>query len=164
MIALNITTLEKQDIEPCLEIYNYYIENSTATFEEERLTLEQFGERVKGISDKYPFVVAKEEGKSSDTLILTFLILARHTGIRRIFPYILSTGFTSRGLGVALLSEIETRARQAGIKNLISIVTEENEPSEKFHLKNGFEKIGTLTDVGVKFGKSLGVTYFQKKL
>ena len=156
MIALNITTLEKQDIEPCLEIYNYYIENSTATFEEERLTLEQFGERVKGISDKYPFVVAKEEGK-----VVGYAYLDVYTAD---FSIYIEHGFTSRGLGVALLSEIETRARQAGIKNLISIVTEENEPSEKFHLKNGFEKIGTLTDVGVKFGKSLGVTYFQKKL
>ena len=103
MIALNITTLEKQDIEPCLEIYNYYIENSTATFEEERLTLEQFGERVKGISDKYPFVVAK----SSDTLILTFLILARHTGIRRIFPYILSTDLPQGGLALPCFRKLK---------------------------------------------------------
>lgn len=164
MIALNITTLEKQDIEPCLEIYNYYIENSTATFEEERLTLEQFGERVKGISDKYPFVVAKEEGKVVGYAYLDVFNPRSEYRYTADFSIYIEHGFTSRGLGVALLSEIETRARQAGIKNLISIVTEENEPSEKFHLKNGFEKIGTLTDVGVKFGKSLGVTYFQKKL
>ena len=104
MIALNITTLEKQDIEPCLEIYNYYIENSTATFEEERLTLEQFGERVKGISDKYPFVVAKEEGRSRR------IRLSRRFNPRSAYRYTadfsiyIEHGFTSRGLGVALLS------------------------------------------------------------
>lgn len=58
-----IRNIKKEDIRRCVEIYNYYIINSTATFEEQPLTEAQFAERVKRISADYPYLVAEEDGK-----------------------------------------------------------------------------------------------------
>ncbi len=35
---MEIKKLSKKHVKQCLDIYNYYIENTTATFEEKRLT------------------------------------------------------------------------------------------------------------------------------
>lgn len=41
-----IRFLEDKDIQACCDLYNWYIENTTITFEEEALTLSQFTDRV----------------------------------------------------------------------------------------------------------------------
>ena len=55
-----IRPLEENDISSCLEIYNWYIENSVATFEETKLSLSQFQQRVHRICEKYPYIVLEE--------------------------------------------------------------------------------------------------------
>ena len=50
-----VRKLEEKDIAKCLEIYNYYIENTCFTFEEEKLSLESFKKRCEGICEKYPY-------------------------------------------------------------------------------------------------------------
>lgn len=57
-----ITTafLAEKDIEKCLEIYNYYIKNTSFSLEEEELSLEAYRARVAGITKKYPFIVAHD--------------------------------------------------------------------------------------------------------
>ena len=51
-----------------------------------------------------------------------------------------------------------------GIKNIISVITSENGASVAFHEKLGFEHVGSISDVGFKFGKWLGVDFYRKKL
>ena len=68
------------------------------------------------------------------------------------------------GLGAALLAAIEAEGRKMGITNLISIITDENAASCRFHEKNGFVKEGHLHDIAVKFGRRCGVCYYRKEL
>ena len=53
-----VRKLTENDIGRCLEIYNYYIEETTGSFEEEPLAYDAFAARVGRISASYPFVVA----------------------------------------------------------------------------------------------------------
>lgn len=53
---------EEADPARCLAIYNTYILHSTATFEEEPLTLAAFTARLRRITAQYPFLVAEENG------------------------------------------------------------------------------------------------------
>ena len=64
----------------------------------------------------------------------------------------------------ALLAAIEAEGRKMGITNLISIITDENAASCRFHEKNGFVKEGHLHDIAVKFGRRCGVCYYRKEL
>ena len=59
---LRIRPIEDRDIAACLAIYNYYIEHTTITFEEEPLSLAAFSERVRRICAGYPYLVAEEDG------------------------------------------------------------------------------------------------------
>mgnify|MGYP004526949329 CR=1 FL=1 len=152
------------DIAACLEIYNYYIKNSTATFEEEPLSLDVFSRRIEKITRKYPFFVAENDGK-----VIGFAYLAefndrsayRFTADLSVY---LSHDEISRGVGSALLAAVEKAGKEIGIKQIISIITSENEKSLRFHEKHGFVKRGELVDVGYKFGRPLGVYYYQKTL
>ena len=51
-----------EDLARCLEIYNYYIENTVITFEETPLSAEAWTDRIRRIRDAYPFLVAEEDG------------------------------------------------------------------------------------------------------
>ena len=152
------------DIAACLEIYNYYIKNSTATFEEEPLSFDVFSRRIEKITRKYPFFVAENDGK-----VIGFAYLAefndrsayRFTADLSVY---LSHDEISRGVGGALLAAVEKAGKEIGIKQIISIITSENEKSLCFHEKHGFVKRGELVDVGYKFGRPLGVYYYQKTL
>ena len=59
---MEIRTIGDGDIARCAEIYNYYIENTTVTFEEAPLSAEEFGERVARIKKEYPYFVAELDG------------------------------------------------------------------------------------------------------
>ena len=70
----------------------------------------------------------------------------------------------AKGTGSLLYERIERAAGDMGIRNIVSLVTEENEHSKEFHTRHGFDTVGTLSKVGVKFGRWLDVVLFQKKI
>ncbi len=57
-----------------------------------------------------------------------------------------------------------TQVKRRGIKNIVSIVTDENENSKIFHEKHGFILEGHIKNFAEKFEKTLGVYYFRKTL
>ena len=63
-----------------------------------------------------------------------------------------------------LYTVLEDAARARGIANIISLITSDNAASLAFHKKHGFDEVGHLTDVGVKFGQLLSVDFYQKTL
>ena len=153
-----------EDCEACLEIYNYYIKNSTATFEEEPLSLEVFSQRIEKITRKYPFFVAENDGKIIGYAYLAeFNDRSAYRFTADLSVYLLHSEI-SRGVGGQLLAAVENAGKEIGIKHIISIITAENEKSLRFHEKHGFVKRGELVDVGYKFGRPLDVYYYQKTL
>ena len=155
---------DSDDIEKCLEIYNYYILNSTATFEEYPLSLPAFKERILNITNKYPFLVAQSNGK-----IIGYAYLDEYNSrsayrITADLSVYLSAAETAKGAGSALLNELIARARAQNIEMIVSLITEENAPSIAFHEKHGFKKSGFLENVGIKFKRHLGVYFYQKKI
>lgn len=159
-----IRKAELKDCGACVEIYNYYIENTTVTFEETPLTVEEFEARFLRITEKYPFFVAEEHGKTVGYAYLdTFNPRSAYRKTTDLSIY-LDKNTVSRGLGSLLLDKIEKEAAARGFENIISLVTEENATSVLFHKKHGFTHSGRLEKVGVKFGKELDVLFLQKLL
>ena len=161
---MTIRIVKNEDVEQILDIYNGYILTSTATFEETPLDLGSFAARVKRIAGSYPYLVAEEDGK-----IFGYAYLDRfneRSAYRKTadLSIYLAPDRKGKGVGKKLLAELENEGRKIGITEVISLVTEENTTSRAFHLACGFREVGTLTAVGEKFGKKLGVTYFQKHI
>lgn len=162
---MNIREIEEKDISQCLEIYNYYIENTCFTLEEEKLSLDNFKNRCKDIIKRYPYIVMENDERKiiGYAYLNTFNSRSAYKITADLSIYV-SKDHLHEHVGYILLQKIEKMALEYGIKNIISIVTSENENSCNFHLKNGFILEGTIHDVAIKFGKIISVNYFRKSL
>lgn len=58
--AVTLAPIAPEDIAACTELYNYYIENTCITLEEEPVTPEKFGARAARITKDYPYIVARD--------------------------------------------------------------------------------------------------------
>ena len=59
---------------------------------------------------------------------------------------------------------LEYLLQQQGYRKVYAIVTSENEGSLAFHKAVGFSFTAFFPDIGIKFGRSLGVTWMEKCL
>lgn len=161
---MNIRNLEEKDIPECLDIYNYYIENTSFTLEEDPLTLEEFSKRLEDIAKRYPFLVLEENNHILGYAYLnTFNPRSAYRYTADLSIYI-SKDHLHEHLGKLLLDAIEEAAIARGITNIISIVTDKNQNSLSFHERNGFLLEGHIHDVAKKFNRILGVYYLRKPL
>lgn len=160
-----IRELADSDIEACLDIYNYYIENTCYTLEEEKLSLSDFTNRVNRIHSNYPFLVYLDD--SNHVLGYAYLdIFHERSAYKKtadISIYV-DKDHLHDHIGTILLEEIEKKANECSITNIISIVTSENENSLHFHQKHGFLLEGNIHDVAYKLGKSISVYYLRKPI
>ena len=163
--AVTLAPIAPEDIAACTELYNYYIENTCITLEEEPVTPEEFGARAARITKDYPYIVARDgAGKPIGFAYLD--VFNPRSAYRCTADLSIYVDRACRGSGVGqkLCAEIERLGRERGIENLISIITSDNEGSLRFHRKNGFAEIGVMRSVAFKFGKYLDVSFFQKHI
>ena len=163
--AVTLAPIAPEDIAACTELYNYYIENTCITLEEEPVTPEEFGARVARITKDYPYIVARDG--AGEPIGYAYLdVFNARSAYRCTADLSIYVDRACRGSGVGqkLYAEIERLGLERGIENLISIITSDNEGSLRFHRKNGFTEIGVMPAVAFKFGKYLDVSFFQKHL
>jgi len=149
------------------EIYNYYVANSTVTFDEDPMSLAEWRDKFYYLSKLgMPFVVAE----SSAGQLLGYALVSpwkqkkayRFTVENSIYLGAASTG---KGLGRALLAELIERSRAAGLKEIIAVIADQGaDASIKLHQDFGFEEIGRMGKVGFKFERWLGTVLLQKSL
>lgn len=157
----------RADLPHIREIYNYYVANSTVTFDEDAMTLAEWREKFDYLSKLgMPFIVAE----SASGQILGYALVSpwkqkkayRFTVENSIYLGAASTG---KGLGRVLLAELLERSKQAGLKEVIAVIADQGaEASVKLHSDFGFEEIGRMGKVGFKFERWLGIVMMQKSL
>ena len=152
------------DVMDITEIYSWYVENTTATFELIPLSSNKMLERIKNIADRFPYFVWEEGGE-----ILGYCYA--HTW--KSFPaYDITVETTvylrpevkGRGIGKKLMTRLIEECRQRGFENLIACITSENEESCLFHEYLGFHPVSHFHKVGRKFGRLLDVTDYEMPL
>jgi L-amino acid N-acyltransferase YncA len=156
-----------QDLPYVQEIYNYYVANSTVTFDEDAMTLAEWRDKFDYLARlKMPFIVAE----SPRGQILGYALVSpwkqkkayRFTVENSIYLGAASTG---KGLGRALLAELIERCKAAGLKEIIAVIADQGaDASIKLHADFGFEEIGRMGKVGFKFERWLGTVLMQKSL
>ena len=67
-----------------------------------------------------------------------------------------------KGFGTKLMDAIIQDGEKAGLHAVIARITEGNKQSVRLHESVGFEHIGIMKEVGLKFGKRLDVYLMQK--
>jgi len=69
-----------------------------------------------------------------------------------------------RGVGTLLYTALLDLLRQDQVHVLVSVVAQPNPASNALHRKLGFTEVGTLDEVGFKFGRYVSTTWFQLRL
>lgn len=155
------------DLPDVREIYNHYVMNSTVTFDEKAMTLAELRRKFAHVTKLgMPYLVA--ESPRGQILGYAYVYpwkdkaAYRYTVENSIY---LGPASTGKGLGKALLAELITRSRAAGIKEIIAVIADRGaDASIQMHRNFGFKEIGHMGKVGFKFERWLGTVLMQKSL
>lgn len=161
---ITIRRAELLDAAAIAEIYNEAILTTTATFDTETKSVEDRAEWLKSHDERFPVLVAVVDGA-----VVGWASLTRWSD-RRAYDRTAETSFyvhsTHRGrrIGRALKRAIIEEAVRLGYHTLIARVAEGSDESLHLNEVFGFVHVGTLREVGYKFGRLLDVHIMQKML
>lgn len=156
---------QDKDADTIANIYNYYIKNTTITFEEQILGSDEILKRMQTIQDlDFPWLVFEFKG------VVVGYAYASQWNLRSAYrntaevSVYLDHNNTARGYGTILYEKIFQLLTNKGIKIVIGGVTLPNPASEALHKKFGMKKVAHFEKVGFKQGRWLDVGYWQKDL
>ena len=159
---IQIRIAKPDDLKDITEIYNYAIQNTTATFDTETKTLEERKEWFKNHGSKNPIIVAEVDKKIVGWAALTqYSTKCAYSDTAEISLYVKEEQ-QGKNIGRKLIEGIVKKGEKTGLHSLIARITEGNQISVHLHESVGFKHVGIYKEVGFKFGKHLDVTLMQK--
>ncbi|AMB57907.1 GNAT family N-acetyltransferase [Microterricola viridarii] len=155
------------DLPSVREIYNYYVANSTVTFDEDAMTLAEWRDKFAYLGKLgMPFIVAV----SPTQQILGYALVTPWTQ-KRAYRYTVENSIylgpaaTGKGLGRVLLADLIERSADAGLKQMIAVIADQGaDASLALHREFGFRETGRMGRVGFKFDRWLGIVMMQLSL
>jgi phosphinothricin acetyltransferase len=162
--ALLIRPARPDDCAAIAEIYNEAILATTATFDTIPKTAQERQQWLKAHDERHPVLVAEVEGQ-----VVGWAALSRWSD-RPAYDRTAETSFyvksehRGRGIGRQLKAAIVAQARRLGFHSLIARVAEGSQESLHLNAQAGFVHVGTLKEVGFKFGRWLDVHILQLML
>ena len=117
-----IRTVTEKDAHELLEIYRPYVENTAITFEYDVPSVEEFSDRIRRISAKYPYIAAVENGKIAGYAYAgVFKNRAAYDWSVEVTVYV-KKGLHRKGIGAKLYSALEKLLAAQHITNLYACV------------------------------------------
>lgn len=161
-MAMHIRPFTPTDTDKICEIYNFYIANSVATFEEAPLTPLAMQDRITECTNRYPWLVCELDGVVRGYAYASgWKARSAYKNTVEVTVY-LENGFAKNGYGKALYAALLAQLQQLKVHVLLGCITLPNGPSEQLHEYFGFKKVAHFSEVGFKFGRWLDVGYWQK--
>ena len=162
---MTIRAARAADGKALADIYNHYIINSMATFEEEVLSVVDIEQRMDAVADLgLPWLVAEEEGQ---VIGYAYANRWRERSAYRFSvesTVYLSPDVTSRGWGTRLYAALLDELRSLNVHAVIGGITLPNPASVALHERLGMTKVAEFPEVGFKQGQWLAVGYWQINL
>ncbi|HET9037456.1 MAG TPA: GNAT family N-acetyltransferase [Myxococcaceae bacterium] len=153
------------DLPAILAIYNDVLATSTAIFSETPTTLEDRRQWFRARRDAgYPVLVASDD--SGVLGFATFADFRTWPGYRHTVEHTVHVRADARGRGVGrgLMTVLLERAAGLGKHVMVAGVDADNLTSIRLHERLGFQRAGTLHQVGCKFGRWLDLTFLERRL
>jgi L-amino acid N-acyltransferase YncA len=161
---LNIRQATEEDASRISEIYNYYVLNTTVTFENAAVNAADVVERIREKMAKYNWLVGEVDGRIVGYSYFGFFrprSAYRETVESTI---ILDRDCIGRGYGSALYEKLLQSVKTMGFREIIAVIALPNPESLKLHRKMGFVEAGVLHNVGFKQGRYVDIGFWQKSL
>lgn len=162
--TIQIRKAEVADLEAIREIYNEAILTTTATFDTEPKTAEERLKWFQSHGERHPILVAVVEGKVVGWSSLNQWSDRRAYDETAETSFYVKSEFRGRGIGRRLKEATITEAKRLGFHSLLARVAQGSEESLHLNYSVGFVLVGTMKEVGQKFGKRLDVHILQKML
>ncbi len=155
---------KREDVRAMCAIYGEYVKTTTATFEYDPPTEEEFLRRFETYTKQFPWLVWEEDGR-----VLGYAYAAppyprsayRWCAEPTIY---LAPEAREKGIGPRLYTLLERILTAQGYQVMYALVCDENAPSIHFHGKMGYEKQAHFPNCGFKFGRWLGLYWMEKRL
>jgi phosphinothricin acetyltransferase len=149
------------DADRICAIYNHYIENSIATFEEENVTASDMRDRVGDATDARPwFVYDLDDEIAGFAYASPWKSRCSYRFSLETTVY-LSPDHLGQGIGTDLYGHLIESIRKKNIHSLIGAIALPNDGSIALHEKLGFRKVGQFVEVGWKFDHWIDVGYWE---
>ena len=166
---IEIHEAKEADAAGLLAIYAPYVEHTAITFEYEVPTLEEFTERIRQTKTKYPYLVAKRDGK-----VLGYAYAGQFHA-REAYAWAVETSiyvdesYKHTGIGGKLHAALEKTLKEQGFLNMnacIAYAPNEDEyltnNSVEFHAHLGYRMVGQFYQCGYKFGRWYDMVWMEK--
>ncbi len=152
------------DIDSIARIYNYYIKNTTITFEEVEINPTEMLVRIQNIKALFPFLVCEDAGAVVGYAYATKWkdrSAYRYTAEVTIY---LDPNHVGKKIGQQLYTELLTQLNLKNFHMLLACIAIPNDASIRLHEKFGFIQTAYFKEVGFKFNQWLDVGYWSKVL
>ncbi len=145
-----------------LDIYNYYILNSTINYYLYPISIQQLKNHIFIHHEKYKTYLIYNIDKLIGFCFLTqFRKKDAYSRTAEIGIY-LKKEFTGKKFGEQIVMHLENIAKTNNIKVLVASISNENIPSIKLVGKMGYVQCAHYKEVAEKFGRLLDVIDYQK--
>ncbi len=161
---MQIRVATPADAAALLAIYAPYVENTAVTFEHVVPTVAEFEERVRQTLEKYPYLIAEENGK-----LLGYAYASAFKG-RAAYAWSVETSIYVRmdlcrsGVGKQLYQKLEELLYRQHICNLCACIAYPNPGSVAFHEHFGYKQVAHFTSSGYKNGAWYDMIWMEKEL
>ncbi|MFM0599294.1 MULTISPECIES: GNAT family N-acetyltransferase [Streptococcus] len=161
---IKIQSAQIEDAADLVAIYAPYVENTAITFETEIPTVADFAGRIEKTLEKFPYLVAVEEGQILGyAYASTYYARAAYDWTVELSVYV-SREVRGKGIGSLLYAALEEELTVRGFKNFLACIALPNPVSLALHEKRGYEQVAHFKKVGYKFDSWHDIVWLQKSL
>ncbi|MEP4546965.1 MAG: N-acetyltransferase family protein [Saccharospirillum sp.] len=154
------------DVVGITDIFNFYIENTNARFEEIPFTVKNRQEWFSQFSNdaKHQLYVATE-----NEVLLGFACSQQYRAISAFDDTVevtvyLAKGAKGKGLGSKLYTQLFSSISTYGVHRLLSGVALPNDASVALHKRFGFKEVGVFNEYAKKHGQYISSLWLEKAL
>jgi len=165
MSVVSLRAAQEGDAQAIAEIYNYEVENSTATFDLVPRSLEVQREWIAARSGAFSAIVAVDSvaGVIGFGALSTYRDRAEYRTTVENSVYV-HRDHQQRGVGKLLLAALLESARNSGFHIVIARIDSQSSGSLTLHKSLGFTEVGVEREIGRKFGRWLDSVIMQRML
>lgn len=164
-----IREVSLMDAPELVEVYRPYVEKTAITFEYEVPSVEEFTDRIKNISAKYPYLVVEQDGRIIGYAYTSAFHVRKAYEWSAEMSIYLSDRCKGLGLGRRLYEILEDISYKQGITNLYACIGAPEKEDEyltnnsiNFHDHMGYKLIGRFTRCGYKFSRWYDMVWMEK--
>ena len=159
---LEIRLAKPSDYAEIVEIYNWAIVHTAATFDTEIQTVDTMEGWFSAHKEDYPIFVALD----AQQRVVGYVALTKwsnkpaYNGLAELTIYI-HPDRQGQGMGTILIRHILLFAKERSMRSIVSQISDTSTASLHLHRKLGFVDVGIIKEAGIKFGEKIDVLILQ---